>query len=100
MGLGVAFDIFGLGKCAYFGYNNTEKPWFGDIIGVKKWDAWTKYNGTPKTLCQKLFISKVQPLMVEYGFGYLLIDPKRPGPDYYSECKKFNWATTLIENHK
>ena len=23
-----------------------------------------------------------------------------PGPDYYSECKKFNWVTALITKHE
>ena len=26
------------------------KPWFGDIIGVWKWDAWNDLKGTDKTL--------------------------------------------------
>ena len=50
-GVELALELYGLGKCSYWGYNYTEKPWFGDILGGMKWDAWTKYNGTPKTLC-------------------------------------------------
>ena len=38
--------------------------------------------------------------MEEYGFGDVIPDPKRPGPDYYKDCVKFNWATKLIESHK
>ena len=33
------------------GDNTTEKPWFGDVVGVQIWNYWTKYNGTPQTLC-------------------------------------------------
>lgn len=29
-----------------------------------------------------------------------LENPDRPGPDYYSECKKFSWVDQLIEKHK
>ena len=42
----------------------------------------------------------VQPIMIEYNFGYVIPDPKRPGPDYYQDCEKFNWASKLIESHK
>ena len=38
--------------------------------------------------------------MKQFDFGYLIPDPKRPGPKYYSECKRFNWTDKLIENHQ
>ena len=95
-GLDLGLEFYGRGKCGYYGDNTSEKPWFGDVIGGLKWEAWTKYNGTPKELCQKLFLKDVHKIMEEYGFGYLIKDPKRPGPDYYSECNKFNWAASLV----
>ena len=27
-------------------------------------------------------------------------DPKRPGPDYYKHCIKFNWIDALVSNHQ
>lgn len=27
-------------------------------------------------------------------------DPKRPGPNYYDDCKHFNWVDALVEKHK
>tara|TARA_B110000285_G_C14953476_1_gene527981 strand:- start:416 stop:571 length:156 start_codon:yes stop_codon:yes gene_type:complete len=51
MGLDRSSKTFGLGKCGAFGDQSAEKPWFGDIMGVIKWDAWEKYRGVPETLC-------------------------------------------------
>ena len=27
-------------------------------------------------------------------------DPKRPGPNYYDDCEKFNWVDALVSKHK
>ena len=47
-----------------------------------------------------MFLEQGQASMMEFGFSNLIPDPKRPGPDYYSECKQFNWVDTLIDKHK
>ena len=47
-----------------------------------------------------MFLEQAQASMEEFGFSEKIPDPKRPGPKYYSECKKFNWIDTLIEKHK
>ena len=44
-------NLYGKGMCGLKGDNTTEKPWFGDVVGVQIWNYWTKYNGTPQTLC-------------------------------------------------
>ena len=38
--------------------------------------------------------------MLEFGYGYLIPDPNRPGPDYYKDCKKYDWIESLTNNHK
>ena len=38
--------------------------------------------------------------MMTFGFSDKIPDPKRPGPDYYSDCIKFHWADALVEKHK
>ena len=38
--------------------------------------------------------------MIKFGFSDRIPDPKRPGPDYYSECIKFHWVDALVEKHK
>ena len=30
----------------------------------------------------------------------LLADPNWPGPNYYDDCKKFEWKQVLVKNHK
>ena len=30
----------------------------------------------------------------------MIPDPKRPGPNYYDDCIKFNWIDALVKNHK
>ena len=47
-----------------------------------------------------MFLEQGQAAMMEFGFSDKIPDPKRPGPDYYSECKQFNWVDTLIDKHK
>ena len=39
-------------------------------------------------------------LLREYGHDDVIPDPKRPGPNYYDDCIKFNWVDALIKNHK
>ena len=38
--------------------------------------------------------------MIKHGFEYMIPNPKRPSPDYYKDCKRFNWADKLIASHK
>ena len=47
IGLERGMKLYGLGMCGGNGDNKTEKPWFGDIIGVMKWNAWEKLKGVP-----------------------------------------------------
>ena len=58
-GLGKALDMYGAGKCGYFGDNTAEEPSILSVVAYYRWGAWTKYNGTPKELCQKIFLNKV-----------------------------------------
>ena len=38
--------------------------------------------------------------MREYNYEEAIADPKRPGPNYYDDCIKFNWVDALVKNHK
>ena len=38
-------ELYGLGKQGKFGDNTEAKPGFFDIVGKKKWDAWTSKKG-------------------------------------------------------
>ena len=39
-------------------------------------------------------------LLIEFGYGNVIEDPNRPGPDYYKDCKKYNWVDELVKKHK
>ena len=39
-------------------------------------------------------------ILNDLGQENLIADPKRPGPNYYDDCKKFNWVDVLVQNHK
>ena len=30
----------------------------------------------------------------------LLENPNRPGPDYYKDCKQYNWINDLVDKHR
>ena len=80
MGWDKAIDLFGKGKCGQFGEQTIEKPSFVDIRGGIEWDAWDKYKGVPKALCQKMFIEQAQAAMLEFGFADKIPSQFRPGP--------------------
>lgn len=51
MGVDRALRLWGLGKQGMYGDINEDapggiKPWFGDVVGVWKYDAWEKIKGT------------------------------------------------------
>ena len=77
-----------------------NKPPFYDIVGNWKYDAWESLRGTDQILSQKLCIELMHEIMTEFGYADMISDPNRPGPDYYSDCKKFNWIDALRKNHK
>ena len=100
-GMTRGLKMYGLGMCGGFGDQKKEKPSFFDIIGVMKWDAWENLKGVPRSTCQKMFVKIATEILVEYNYGHMIEqDPKRPGPDYYKDCIKFNWVDTLIKKHK
>ena len=79
---------------------NGEKPPFWDIVGVWKWEAWESYRGTPMEVAQKACNKLMHDLLIEYNMGDKIPDPNRPGPNYYDNCKKFNWVDALVKKHK
>ena len=64
-----------------------------------KWEAWEKLKGQSKETCQKLFIIRVNQLLEEEGLAHKIPNPYKPGPNYYSECKMYDWVTELKASH-
>ena len=100
IGLRRGLPLYALGMQGEYGDQTSEKPWFGDIVGTLKWDAWEDVKGQTKELCQKLFIIKTHELFEEEGKSEYLVNANKPGPNYYSECKKYDWIEELIVSHK
>ena len=101
IGMKRGLKMYGFGMCGAYGNQTKEKPWFGDIIGVLKWNAWEEMRGAPEKTCQKMFIKLAHEVLIEYNYGFMIEqDPRRPGPDYYNDCIKFNWVDALVGKHK
>ena len=48
-----------------------------------------------------MFIKEASIVLIEQGYEKMIKDdPKRPGPDYYKDCIKFNWVDALVSKHK
>ena len=47
-----------------------------------------------------MFIVYASKLLTEEGLSIWLNNPFTPGPEYYSECKEWNWVDQLVDNHK
>lgn len=48
-----------------------------------------------------MFISEASTVLIELGHEDMIkMDPKRPGPNYYDDCKQFNWVDALVSKHK
>ena len=92
--------LYGMGMQGGFGDQTKEKPSFIDVLGVMKWNAWEEYRGIDKKFSQKIFIVYASQLLVDEGFEKEIENPNRPGPDYYSECKSWNWVDNLVDSHK
>ena len=105
MGKDRGLRLYGLSRQGYFGdrkdeYKNGKKPAFYDIIKLWQWEAWESFRGTDKKLAQKAANNLMHELLVEFGYAHVIPDPNRPGPDYYSECKKYNWVDELVKKHE
>ena len=51
-------------------------------------------------VCIDEAIPIMHELLKEFGFADVIIDPKRPGPNYYDDCINFSWIDHLIKKHK
>ena len=105
MGKDRGLKLYGLSRQGFFGdrkdsHKNGEKPSVFDFIELWKWEAWESYRGTDKILAQKGAVKLMDDILREFDYGHVVPDPKRPGPDYYSECEKFNWVEALVKKHK
>jgi hypothetical protein len=47
-----------------------------------------------------MFVVYASKLLTDEGLSKWLNNSNRPGPDYYSECKEWNWVDQLVDNHK
>ena len=105
IGLNRGMKIYGIGRQGEFGDVTDEKPdgkkpSFVDIIGTMKWNAWKENEGVDRVIAQKATIKLLHDILREYKFESAIEDPKRPGPNYYDDCIKFNWVDALVKNHK
>jgi diazepam-binding inhibitor (GABA receptor modulating acyl-CoA-binding protein) len=55
--------LYGLYKQATVGNNNTSKPSFIDMVGIKKWDSWNNYKGYSKYQAEVEYIQLVNKLI-------------------------------------
>ena len=69
-------------------------------MGTMFWNSYENKKGMSKELCWKLIIINITDMMTENDLQELLVNEKRPGPNYYDDCIKFNWVTALKDNHK
>jgi diazepam-binding inhibitor (GABA receptor modulating acyl-CoA-binding protein) len=56
-------NLYGLYKQATVGDNNTEKPSFFNLVGVKKWHGWEKYKNMSTIDAEKAYISYVKKII-------------------------------------
>jgi|688.fasta_scaffold1528050_2 diazepam-binding inhibitor (GABA receptor modulating acyl-CoA-binding protein) len=56
-------NLYGLYKQATVGDNNTEKPSFFNLVGVKKWNGWNKYKNMSTIDAEKAYISYVNKII-------------------------------------
>ena len=47
-----------------------------------------------------MFIVYASKLLTDEGLASYLENPRRPGPDYYKDCKNWDWVDILQENHQ
>jgi hypothetical protein len=60
-----------------------------------KWDAWEEYRNIDKKFIMKMFIVYASKLLTDEGLASYLENPRRPGPDYYKDCKNWDWVDVL-----
>ena len=56
--------LYGLYKQATVGDVNVAQPYFFDLVGKAKWDAWNKYKGTSQDDAKKKYIEYVDKLLL------------------------------------
>jgi len=61
--------LYGLYKQAIFGNNNQNKPFFLDVKGNKKWDAWYTNKDKSKYNSEIEYIKTVNLLIKKHGFN-------------------------------
>ena len=54
----------------------------------------------PKETAMRLFIAESDITLAKHGRLAYVRNPNRPGPDYYKDCKKFNWVSAMVKSHK
>ena len=96
----VGFDrgvyIITLGVKGRKGEIEIPEPSVFNIPKHAVWAEWQKVKGMPKETGMRLFIAESDIEMAKHDKLSLLENPNRPGPDYYKDCKKFNWVTALV----
>jgi len=64
--------FYGLYKQVTIGNCNVSKPYFWDMVGVSKWDAWNSFKDVKKEDCMKLYIQEVSKVEPNWSFSQIL----------------------------
>jgi diazepam-binding inhibitor (GABA receptor modulating acyl-CoA-binding protein) len=59
--------LYGLYKQATVGDINTSQPYFFDVVGRGKWDAWNSHKSKSSNKAKKEYIEFVGTLIAKYG---------------------------------
>lgn len=59
--------LYGLYKQATVGDVNTTQPYFFDVMGRGKWDAWNSHKSKTSEQAKKEYIDFVTGLIAKYG---------------------------------
>ena len=57
-------------------------------------------RGMSQETAMRILIRETDIEFAKHNKLPLLENPNRPGPDYYENCKLYNWVNDLIEDRK
>lgn len=100
VGMERGLKMYGMGMQGEHGDVTGEKPGIFDLIARLKYESWEEYRGIKKEFAQKMLIVYASKVLEDEGKADAIINPNRPGPNYYSECKQWNWVDQLVKAHK
>ena len=95
---GLQFAAFALqankGDC------NWEEPSFINFAKLEIYNNWQKMRGMSQETAMRIMVRETDIEFAKFDKLPLLENPNRPGPDYYKDCKLYNWVNDLVDKHK